>query len=363
MRASPPFLQGHVRSCCAFMTSFGHRDAAALEPAADNEHTSEGVIALDRLWPLHHGGGLARAEIAWRLSGATGAPIVVALGGISAHKDVYARGQRSGWWDTIVGPGRPLDTHRVRILGIDYLGGSGGTTGPRTDYPTFPAISAFDQAQLLEYVRQHLDIPAFASIVGASYGGMVALCYGSRWPDHVERLVVISAAHRAHPMATAWRSVQRAVVRFAVERGDGAQGLKLARALAMATYRSQQEFGERFKGKPSRQGDRFEFPVERYLLARGDAYAQSYLPESFVRLSESIDLHDVDPATIRTPTTLVAVREDQLVPLSDMRELASRLAGPHELIEVSSIYGHDAFLKEAEALKPAFAAIVPGASL
>ena len=101
--------------------------------------------------------------------------------------------------------------------------------------------------------------------------------------------------------------------------------------------------------------DTFRAPVEEYLYARGQAYAESYLPEAFLCLSESIDLHVVRPETIRVPTTLVAVREDQLVPLADMQKLASRLAGPNRLIEISSVYGHDAFLKESAALAKIFA--------
>ncbi len=144
--------------------------------------------------------------------------------------------------------------------------------------------------------------------------------------------------------------MQRQIVREAIARGDGPAGLKLARALAMATYRSQREFATRFAGPAVRDAERFRFPVEEYLFARGDDYVQRYRAESFLALSESIDLHDVDAARIHTPATLVAVREDQLVPFADMQALAARLAGPTRLVELSSIYGHDAFLKESALL-------------
>jgi homoserine O-acetyltransferase len=149
--------------------------------------------------------------------------------------------------------------------------------------------------------------------------------------------------------------VQRQIVREALARGEGAAGLKLARALAMATYRSQVEFARRFDGPPVRDGGRFRFPVEGYLFARGDDYVQKHRAESFLALSESIDLHAADAALVRTPATLVAVREDQLVPVGDMRALAARLAGPHELVEINSIFGHDAFLKESAVLNPILA--------
>jgi homoserine O-acetyltransferase len=156
-------------------------------------------------------------------------------------------------------------------------------------------------------------------------------------------------------MATAWRSVQRAMVRYAIRQGDGPEGLRLARALAMATYRSPTEFAERFDGPAVRIDGRFQFPVESYLLARGDAYAATYVPEAFVCLSESIDLHQVNADRIRVPVTLVGVLEDQLVPIDDLRALRDRLAGPAKLVELSSLYGHDAFLKETTALRPIFA--------
>jgi homoserine O-acetyltransferase len=122
----------------------------------------------------------------------------------------------------------------------------------------------------------------------------------------------------------------------------------------MATYRSPDEFAARFDAEPERIDGRFQFPVETYLLARGDAYAASYLPEAFLCLSESIDLHRVDAARIRVPATLVAAREDQLVPLADMQRLARQLGGRSQLVEISSLYGHDAFLKEGAALRSVF---------
>jgi homoserine O-acetyltransferase len=121
----------------------------------------------------------------------------------------------------------------------------------------------------------------------------------------------------------------------------------------MATYRSPREFELRFTSAPERIEGAFQFPVESYLYARGDAYARSYVPEAFVCLSESIDLHAVEPEHISVPVTLVAVREDQLVPIAHMQALKSRLPRA-ELVEMSSIYGHDAFLKEVEQLRSVF---------
>jgi homoserine O-acetyltransferase len=253
-----------------------------------------------------------------------------------------------------VGPGRALDTDRFRVLGMDFLGGSHRTTGPAPG-EVFPSVSAYDQASCLLRLMQYLGIDRLRGCVGASYGGMVALALAQVFPDRIEHAVVISAAHRTHPMSTAWRSVQRAFVRYAIGHGEGDRGLVLARALAMATYRSAREFEERFPGEAERCGGTFVFPVEAYLVARGEAYAEHYRPEAFVCLSESIDLHRIDPSQVTVPTTLVAVAEDQLVPIADMRTLRDGLAGTCQLVEISSLYGHDAFLKEAAVLRDVFA--------
>jgi homoserine O-acetyltransferase len=307
------------------------------------------TLQLARQWQLHHGDTLANAHIAYRVAGPRDAPLVAVLGGMSAHRVVA--GKEEGWWPDMVGPGAGVDTRRYRVLGIDYIGGRGGSSTP-ADGEQFPPISSYDQAAALFQVLQHLGAAPLHAIVGASYGGMVSLCFAERYPKSVEHIVVLSAADRAQVLSTAWRSVQRQIIREAIARGDGAAGLKLARALAMATYRSSVEFSLRFGAPPVRAAERFRFPIEEYLFARGDDYVTRYRAECFLVLSESIDLHQVDATRIQTPATLIAVREDQLVPFADMQALSARLNGPRQLIEINSIFGHDAFLKEGAALTP-----------
>lgn len=315
--------------------------------------SGESPVVIDSVlelpsWRLHHGDPLGEPRVAYRLVGPPHAPVVAVLGGISAHRHLLGP---DGWWPAIVGANLGVDTTRYRVLGIDYLGGLGGSSTPLCG-ATFPPISSIDQAAVLHQVVVHLGLSSLHAVVGASYGGMVALNFAARHAERVKRIIVVSAADRAQVLSTAWRSVQRQIVREALARGDGAAGLKLARALAMATYRSQVEFEMRFGGPALRDAERFRFPVEGYLFARGDDYVQKYRAESFLALSESVDLHQVDAAEVYTPTTLIAVREDQLVPFADMQSLAKRLAGPSRLIEITSIFGHDAFLKEAAMLNP-----------
>ncbi|MGH8179600.1 MAG: homoserine O-succinyltransferase MetX [Steroidobacteraceae bacterium] len=341
--------------------------ARERSPAADPA-VREGVLEIPGEMALHHGGRLSGVRLAWRMVGPANAPVVCALGGISASRRVclsdepwrpgssetrHRDSERGGWWSDICGPERALDTHRFRVLSFDYLGGS-GETGPRDSQP-FPSVSTYDQAELLLRILNHLGIKSLRAIAGGSYGGMVALAFGERYPERVGCLIVLCATDRPHPLATAWRSVQREIVRITIESGRAADGLKLARALAMSTHRSSEELAARFAAPPALESDRFVFPVERYLMARGSDYAARHRPESFLCLSESIDLHRVDAQRIFVPTLAVAVREDQLVPVADVRGMVARL-GAGRFHEISSIYGHDAFLKESSQLRGIFAA-------
>ena len=333
------------------------RGNARVVASARDLAVREGILEIPGDVSLYHGGKLSGVRVAWRMVGPANAPVVCALGGISANRNVCVTDDpRQSWWGQVVGQDRALDANRFRVLSFDYLGGSGDSTAPQTGTP-FPSLSSYDQAEALAAVLSHLGITSLRAIAGGSYGGMVALAFGERYPERVSQLLVICASDRAHPMATAWRSVQRRIVRFATESGNAAGGLQLARALAMSTYRSTEEFAARFSGAPTQGEEGFVFPVEDYLFARGAEYATRYRADSFLCLSESIDLHRVDASRIFVPTAAVAIREDQLVPLADIRTMVARLPRGR-LHEISSVYGHDAFLKESEQLRPIFHAAI-----
>lgn len=280
------------------------------------------------------------------------------LGGISAgrHLGPAPFDSGPGWWPGLVGHGLALDPARQPLIGVDYLGGSDRHgDASRTLRP----VTTHDQARAIAAVLDHLDI-ARASFVGASYGGMVALAFAELFPERTAKLVILCAAHRTHPMATAVRSVQRAAVGLGVDSGDTARGLSLARALAMTTYRSTREFEERFSplalsaGTPG--GDPARFPVQDYLEARGADFVRRFDTERFLALSESIDLHSTRPGSLPPDALLVSFDTDMLVPPWLMDELAARDpdAGPGRRaarhVTIPSLYGHDAFLKETEAV-------------
>lgn len=274
----------------------------------------------------------------WELTGRHERPVIAVLGGISASRHVTANAAdpSAGWWQDLVGPGAAIDTDQHRILGIDWL------------VPTDGPVTTHDQAAALARVLDHLHLSHVSAIVGASYGGMVALAFAERYPERVGRLAVLCAAHQPHPMATAHRVIQRRIIRLGLAAGTPSDGVALARALGITTYRTAEEFAERFGGPAEARDGVLRFPVEGYLDHGGARYAAHCPPERYLALSESIDTHRVEPERITTPTALLVVHGDAITPAWQGRELAARLGGPTRLMEIASRYGHDAFLKAVE---------------
>ena len=291
---------------------------------------------------------VAPRDVALRheLTGAPGAPVTLVLGGISATRHVLSGPHDStpGWWDGIGGEGRALDPARRRVLGVDFLDG-----GARADGTPARTVTTHDQAAAIADLLDALEIDHVDAVIGASYGGMVALALADRWPNRVRRLVAISAAHEAHPMATALRTIQRATVELALRHGSATEGMIIARALAMTTYRSARELAERFPPATAIEFDasgRPTFAVERYLRHAGEKFAARMTPARFLALSLSADVHHVDPRQVRVPTTLIAAQGDTLVPSTQMRALARALPNPRGYHVLRSRRGHDAFLTD-----------------
>ncbi len=284
---------------------------------------------------LRHGGP-REVEIAYECIGPDHAPVVLTAGGISAHKHAIASATypEAGWWQAQSGHG--LDPTRTRIVAIDWLGADGTLDTP---------IDAADQADAIAAVLDSLDIDAIEVFVGASYGAMVGLQFAARYPQRLHKLIAISGAHRAHPYASAWRALQRQIVALGQLQCDEAQGLSLARQLAMLSYRTPAEFAERFAEPPSLVHGHVRVAAEDYLEHCGNSYVARTSPTAFLRLSESIDLHRIDPATVTVPTVVVGVIEDRLVPIEDIYDLVERLPNA-EIRQLRSKFGHDAFLTE-----------------
>jgi len=293
--------------------------------------------------------GLREVKLGFELHGPDAAPVVLVAGGISAHRHVAASAAfpERGWANELVGPARALDPARLRILAFDYLGADGLLDAP---------IDTSDQADAAASLLDALGITQLHAFIGYSYGALVGLQLAARHRRRLARLVAVSGVHRAHPYAAAWRALQRKVARLAQEHAADQYGLSLARQFAMLSYRTPEEFAERFAAAPELRDGQVRVAAEDYLDASGAKFADRTALTAWLRLSESIDLHRVDPARVYTPTTVVAVEGDRLVPLSESVALVEGLRGQGRLRIVRSPFGHDAFLKETERIDAILAA-------
>lgn len=291
---------------------------------------------------LRHAGP-RRVTLRYEWQGPEDAPLVVVAGGISAdrHVGACARYPEPGWWPQQAGEGRALDTSRLRLLAIDWLGADGSLDA---------AIDSADQADAIAAVLDRIGQRRVAAFVGCSYGAMVGLQFAARHGRRLDALVAISGGAGAHPYASAWRALQRRILALGRSEAGTREALSLARQLALLSYRTPEEFAERFAAPATLVDGRARVAAEDWLQARGAHYVARTAPTAFARLSESIDLHALDPATVPVPTVLVAVEEDRLVPRADLVALAERLPRARRLHLLRSRYGHDAFLTEHAAI-------------
>ncbi|WP_426688536.1 homoserine O-succinyltransferase MetX [Rhodanobacter ginsengiterrae] len=332
-------------ACCNRTHCSEAADAALVPPATPSARLTAQRGSRQLTLRPKYGSGPRAVEVSYAWQGAAGAPTVIVQGGISADRNVSAAtgDAATGWWQELVGDGAAIDLARCRVLAIDWLTPAQLGTA---------SISSEDQADALAALLRELGVAQAHAFVGSSYGAMVGLAFAARHPRSVDRLVLLAGAHRAHPLSTAQRSVQRGIVRLGQASGRVDEALALSRQLAITTYRGNAEFGRRFAGAAEFRDDRFHFPVEDYLEHQGRRFVERFDADRFLALSESIDLHDVAPEQVAVPATLIGFPSDRLVPLADLCELQRRLRGPATLEVVESPYGHDAFLKEPEQLAP-----------
>ncbi len=294
---------------------------------------------FDLVIAMRHAGSRS-VRVRWQRLGNPDAPTVVVQGGISADRNAGAATDTGpGWWQVQIGADRALDPERLQVVSIDWLGADGTLDAP---------IDTADQADAISATLDRLRIARIAAFVGCSYGALVGLQFAVRHPARLQKLVAISGAHRPHPYASALRALQRKVVALGQLQCADELGLSIARQLAMLTYRTPEEFAQRFTGDTVIDGAHARCAAEDYLEVCGARYAERWSSTAFLRLSESIDLHRIDPAQITVPTTLVAVHGDRLAPPEDAYAFAELTAAPMRVRVLRSLYGHDAFLKESE---------------
>ena len=258
------------------------------------------------------------------------------------------------WWGELVGPGKVLDPARYQIAGINALGGCYGSTGPHAGTP-FPRVSVADIVKAQALALEQLGITQLALVIGASLGGMQALQWALDYPERVEQAIMVGSHDHQSAMGIALNAVQRDAIAL-----EPAKGIRLARKIAMLSYKSDDLFKERHDRRHDRKG-RFRFDVEGYLEHQADLFEARMEPRSYVTLTDAMDSFDVrdrvmpaDLSAGRAPELVfVGITGDWLFRPQDVRAAAHRfsLAGYASRYEqIDSTHGHDAFLAEPEKL-------------
>ncbi|MDE2070453.1 MAG: homoserine O-acetyltransferase [Gammaproteobacteria bacterium] len=362
--------------------------SAEAAPAGD---AARRLLSLPGTFAMHLGGELHDVQIAYETWGKL-APdhgnVVLLFTGLSpsAHAASSPADPTPGWWEEMLGPGKPLDTQRFHVICVNSLGSCFGSTGPSSLNHTtgkpyalgFPTLTVEDIALAAHAAVQALGIRRVRAVIGASLGGMSALAYALLFPTAAEVLVSLSSATHSEPFAIAVRSLQRELIRSDgawqggnYPPGDGPrEGMRLARKLGMMSYRSASEWLERFGRERADSAEHepfgIEFEVESYLESRARAFVGGFDANSYLYLSRAMDLFDaaehggtVDKAFKRLKlqqALVVGVETDILFPLHQQRALADALqrAGIEtQYLPLPSKQGHDSFLVDMDRFRPA----------
>ena len=284
-------------------------------------------------WRGIHGAELPGESIHLRFAGAVSGPRILILGGISGGRHVAREPfDIDGWWGDLACPDGVVDLDQCQVIGADY---------PPKNTSGEAKLCPEDIADLLYFALTKTGLKKIDTLIGCSFGGMIALAFARKYGAFLDTLCVIAAAHNPAPMARAWRVIQRQIIAFSIDAGRSETGVNLARQLAMTTYRTPEEFAARFTNPAD---------VDDYLSARGRAYSESVSADRYLTLSAAIDRHAEEPENIRTPALFIGIDSDRLTPLSDIGECHQRYGGPSSLAVIPSQFGHDGFLKETAAI-------------
>ncbi len=282
----------------------------------------------------------------------------------------------AGWWDALVGPGRPLDTDEWFVVAPNVLGGCQGTTGPSSPAPDgrpwgsrFPFLTVRDQVEAESRLADQLGVERWASVVGGSMGGMRVLEWAVTHPERLGSAVVLASTPYATAEQIGWCATQLLAIRsdphwhggdYHQQPGPGPSvGLGIARRIAHVTYRSELELAERFGRAPQDDeqpiGGTGRYAVESYLDHHAAKLGRRFDAGSYVVLTEAMNSHDVGrgrggvAAALRRVSCdlhVAAVDSDRLYPPRLSREIAAGVRTSRAVRTVSSPYGHDGFLIE-----------------
>ena len=283
-----------------------------------------------------------------------------------------------GWWDNLIGPGRPLDTNKFYVIGLNNLGGCHGSSGPLSTHPdtdkpwgaSFPVVTVEDWVNSQARLADYLGIDQLAAVIGGSLGGMQALQWTIAYPERVRHALVIASAPNLTAQNIAFNEVARQAIITDPEFHDGdyydkgvlpRRGLRIARMLGHITYLSDDAMGAKF-GRKLRDGNikygfDVEFEMESYLRYQGDKFAGEFDANTYLRMTRALDYFDpafeysgdlsAALAKVKSDFLVVSFTSDWRFSTARSREIVKALLDNERSVsyaEVTAAHGHDAFL-------------------
>jgi homoserine O-acetyltransferase len=285
-----------------------------------------------------------------------------------------------GWWDNMVGPGKPIDTNKFFVLGLNNLGGCHGSTGPSSTDPqtgkpygaSFPVITVEDWVESQARLADHLGIRQFAAVIGGSLGGMQAMQWSLSYPDRVRHVLTIASAPHLTAQNIAFNDVARSAILTDPDFHNGdfyqhgvvpTRGLRLARMLGHITYLSDDAMADKF-GRELRTGKLnfsydIEFQIESYLRYQGDKFAAYFDANTYLLMTKALDYFDPARdlegdlnrafAPARAKFLVVSFTTDWRFSPGRSREIVHALLHNKRDVsyaEIDSQHGHDSFLMD-----------------
>ena len=348
--------------------------------------------------PLDSGAQLSSVTIAYQQYGersATGDNVVLIFHALTGDQYVaspHPATGKPGWWDRMVGPGKPIDTDHFCVICANVIGGCMGSTGPTSADPStgeaatpygqrFPVVTIHDMVRGIARLLDALGIGRVHAVVGGSMGGMQALAFASDFPERAERVLVLASAARQSAQNIAFHEVGRQAIMADANWNGGEYhggthpdaGLAVARMAAHITYLSEagltEKFGRRLQDRPDGSegaksfGFEADFQVESYLRYQGSGFTRRFDANSYLYITRAMDYFDLAEehggrladAFARTSARfcIVSFDTDWLYPTEESRHIVRALnaaGAPVSFVELSSPFGHDGFLLDTPGL-------------
>jgi homoserine O-acetyltransferase len=344
-------------------------------------------MSFSQALPLQGGGSLRDYQLSYETYGSLNAErsnAVLICHALNASHHVagsYAGQAKSeGWWDNMIGPGKPVDTNRFFVIGVNNLGSCFGSTGPMHTNPDtgriygadFPVVTVEDWVDSQARLVEALGITQLAAVMGGSLGGMQALSWSLQYPEKLRHAVVIASAPNLNAENIAFNEVARRAIATDPDFHGGhfyehgvvpKRGLRIARMLGHITYLSDDVMNTKF-GRMLQSGDvlkystqEIEFQIESYLRHQGDKFSEYFDANTYLLITRALDYFDPAKAHAQNLTQALARATAQFLLVSFSTDWRFAPARSHEMVqalvanqrdvsyaEIDAPHGHDAFL-------------------